>query len=250
LTQRLIAALSAPTAEGVLYEVDMRLRPSGNKGPVATRLRAFEKYQLEEAWTWEHMAITRARLIAGDADLGRNAEAIIAAVLAQKDDAARIAADVAEMRQMIDDEKPPGTIWDVKLIAGGIVDIEFIAQYLALIAPVKGLDVAQRTPNTDATLALYGPQLIAPADVDLLRAALKLYSDFAQVVRLCIDGPFDPGEAPEGLKELLCQISEVPDLKVLEAEIRLKSQSIRKIFRRTVGNPPKVKASNPPKVRS
>ena len=61
---RLIAALSAPTAEGVLYEVDMRLRPSGNKGPVATRLRAFEKYQFEEAWTWEHMALTRARVIA------------------------------------------------------------------------------------------------------------------------------------------------------------------------------------------
>ena len=237
LTQRLIAALSAPTAEGVLYEVDMRLRPSGNKGPVATRLRSFEKYQKEEAWTWEHMALTRARLIAGDTTLGREAEAIVHRVLASKDDVGKIAADVIEMRQMIENEKPPANIWDVKLIPGGLVDIEFIAQYLTLAAPGLGLDLAKHVPGTDAALALYGPQVMEAADLDTVRAALRLYSDFSQVVRLCIDGGFDPKEAPEGLKELLCQISEMPDLKVLESEFKQYSQNVRRIFKRTVNGP-------------
>jgi glutamate-ammonia-ligase adenylyltransferase len=242
LTQRLIAALSAPTAEGVLYEVDMRLRPSGNKGPVATRLRTFEKYQMEEAWTWEHMALTRARLIAGDGTLGREAEKIIGRVLARKREIGKIAADVTEMRQMIEDEKPPASIWDVKLIPGGLVDIEFMAQYLTLVAPARGLDTTSHAPGTDATLAHFGPKEMDGADVDTVRAALKLYSDFAQIVRLCIDGDFDPKEAPEGLKELLCQISEVPDLKVLESEIKRFSQSVRKIFKRTVGTSTKSKS--------
>ncbi|MBL0371097.1 bifunctional [glutamine synthetase] adenylyltransferase/[glutamine synthetase]-adenylyl-L-tyrosine phosphorylase [Rhizobium sp. KVB221] len=231
LTQRLTAALSAPTAEGVLYEVDMRLRPSGNKGPVATRLRTFEKYQFEEAWTWEHMALTRARIIAGDSGLAASAQAIITRVLSRVDNVAKIAADVVEMRQMIDKEKPPRDIWDVKLIAGGLVDIEFIAQFMTLIAPARGLDVRDLDPNTDAVLQRFGAHLMAPADVDTVRASLRLYSDIAQIVRLCIDGPFDPKEAPEGLKELLCQVAEVPDLKVLEGELRQASQAVRKIFK-------------------
>ena len=92
MTQRLIAAVSAPTAEGVLYELDLRLRPSGNKGPVATHIDAFRKYQREEAWTWEHMALTRARAIAGDAALCGEVEAEVAAVLALPRDAAKVLA--------------------------------------------------------------------------------------------------------------------------------------------------------------
>ena len=69
LTQRLITAISAPTPEGMLYEVDMRLRPSGNAGPVATSLEGFAAYQKDKAWTWEHMALTRARIVSGPAEL-------------------------------------------------------------------------------------------------------------------------------------------------------------------------------------
>src|SRR5690606_8178223 len=82
MTQRLIAAVSAPTAEGVLYELDLRLRPSGNKGPVATHFDSFRKYQRSEAWTWEHMALTRARAVAGDRDLATEIEAEVAGILA------------------------------------------------------------------------------------------------------------------------------------------------------------------------
>jgi glutamate-ammonia-ligase adenylyltransferase len=235
LTQRLIAALSAPTAEGVLYEVDMRLRPSGNKGPVATRLRAFDKYQREEAWTWEHMALTRARLIAGDDSLIAEAGGIVADVLGRAPDIGKIARDVAEMRALIEKEKPARDIWDVKMIPGGLVDIEFVAQYLSLIAPSKGILPDDRQPGTEATLRRLGPQFMAPTAIDELVGALRLYSDIAQAVRLCIDGPFDPKTAPEGLKDFLCRITELPDLKVLEGELKRISNAVRAIFRELVG---------------
>lgn len=212
----------------------MRLRPSGNKGPVATRLRAFEKYQLEEAWTWEHMALSRARLIAGDESLIAEAEAIIATVLAREPDVKKITTDVAEMRRMIDKEKPPRDIWDVKLIPGGLVDIEFVAQYFSLIAPAEGIGPEGREPGTRATLDRLGPAFLAPADLDELTGALALYSDIAQAVRLCIDGPFDPKTAPEGLKDFLCRITELPDLRVLEGEVKRRAEAVRAIFRATV----------------
>ena len=234
LAQRMIAALSAPTAEGVLYEVDMRLRPSGNKGPVATRIKAFEKYQTTEAWTWEHMALTRARMVAGDESLKADAARIIGEVLGRPRDRKTIAAEVAEMRGLIEKEKPPRDIWDVKLIPGGLVDIEFIAQYLTLIAPGAGISIRDSSAHTEAVLKSLGPEFLAPADLDTVVSALKLYSELAQVVRLCIDGPFDPKEAPEGLKELICRITELPDLKVLEGELKRYSREVRAIMRKVV----------------
>jgi glutamate-ammonia-ligase adenylyltransferase len=231
LTQRLIAALSAPTAEGVLYEVDMRLRPSGNKGPVATRINAFEKYQREEAWTWEHMALTRARVIAGDQSLSARANTLVTSILEEKRDIRKVAADASEMRQMIDKEKPPKNIWDVKLIAGGLVDVEFIAQFLVLTATARGDTLAGRSCNTAETLARFGPSVLKADDLEIVQSALALYSNIAQAVRLSIDGPFDPKEAPEGLKELLCQACDLPDITIVEAEIRRYSQAVRKIFR-------------------
>ncbi|KPF41114.1 bifunctional [glutamine synthetase] adenylyltransferase/[glutamine synthetase]-adenylyl-L-tyrosine phosphorylase [Rhizobium sp. AAP43] len=233
LTQRLIAALSAPTAEGVLYEVDMRLRPSGNKGPVASRLRAFAKYQREEAWTWEHMALSRARMISGDERLIEEAEAIIAEILAAKRDEAVVAKDVAEMRKLIEDEKPAKDSWDLKLIPGGLIDIEFIAQYLALVAPAQGRPVRTNGLSTGDALKAFG-DLIDPNDRDTCLAALKLYTDLSQVIRLCIDGGFDPEAVPAGLIDLVTRAAECPDLKTTEAEVKRLSKAVRKVFLRVV----------------
>ncbi|MBA4799554.1 MAG: bifunctional [glutamine synthetase] adenylyltransferase/[glutamine synthetase]-adenylyl-L-tyrosine phosphorylase [Rhizobiales bacterium] len=233
LTQRLMAALSAPTAEGVLYEVDMRLRPSGNKGPVATRLRSFARYQREEAWTWEHMALSRARMISGDQSLIEEAERIIEEVLAAPRDQAKTAKDVAEMRALIEKEKPPKDIWDLKLIPGGLIDIEFIAQYLALIAPGKGHRVRTNELSTADALKALGA-LIDPNDLDTCLTALKLYTDLSQVIRLCIDGPFEPGNVPAGLTDRVARAAESPDLKTAEAEVKRLSKAVRKVFSRVV----------------
>jgi glutamate-ammonia-ligase adenylyltransferase len=230
ITQRLIAALSAPTAEGVLYEVDMRLRPSGNKGPVATRINSFEKYQREEAWTWEHMALSRARLLCGDGGLIDMAEGIITEVLSAKSDIAKIAADVAEMRLLLDEEKSPKSVWDLKLMPGGLIDIEFIAQYLRLIAPARDVYIDGKGLNTSEVLKLLGTKLMDANDMETCLAALSLYTELSQLIRLCIDGLFDPGEAPAGLVELVCRAGDCPDLRTLEAEIRRLSEAVRRIF--------------------
>ncbi|NGO63335.1 bifunctional [glutamine synthetase] adenylyltransferase/[glutamine synthetase]-adenylyl-L-tyrosine phosphorylase [Rhizobium daejeonense] len=234
ITQRLIAALSAPTAEGVLYEVDMRLRPSGNKGPVATRLRAFEKYQNEEAWTWEHMALTRARLISGDADLIGQTKSIIESVLVSPRDRAKVATDVVEMRQLIEKEKPPRNIWDFKLIPGGLIDIEFMAQYLALIAPGRGIERSVNGLSTADALRQLGPELMNPNDLDICLSALRLYTELSQVIRLCIDGPFDTETVPAGLVDLVCRAGDCPDLSTLEAEVKRLSKAVRKVFQTVV----------------
>ncbi|OCJ11789.1 glutamine-synthetase adenylyltransferase [Rhizobium sp. AC27/96] len=236
ITQRLIAALSAPTAEGVLYEVDMRLRPSGNKGPVATRINSFEKYQREEAWTWEHMALSRARLIYGDEELVLNAERIIGEVLSVKRGVAKIARDVREMRSLIEQEKPPESIWDMKLIPGGLIDIEFIAQYLRLIAPARGVGVDANGLSTAEALKLLGGSLMDRNDLDVCLEALRLYSELSQLIRLCIDGTFDPGNAPSGLIELVSRAGDCPDIRTLEAELKRLSKAVRKVFQATVGN--------------
>ena len=234
ITQRLIAALSAPTAEGVLYEVDLRLRPSGNKGPVATRITSFAKYQAEEAWTWEHMALTRARVLCGDESLVKEAEDIFRTVLARKRDTAKVARDVAEMRALIDQEKPPKDIWDLKLIAGGLIDIEFIAQFLALVAPARGAAQPEKVVPTGDALAVLGQNMMDPNDLETAEKALALYTEISQIVRLCVDGGFDPKEAPAGLVDLVCRAGDCPDLRTLEAEIRRVSKAVRKILQATV----------------
>ena len=259
MTQRLVAALSAPTAEGILYEVDLRLRPSGNKGPVATSIRAFSKYQAEEAWTWEHMALTRARAVAGEDSLRAEARTLIDEVLARPRDEAKLIKDLVEMRDLIETEKPPRDIWDVKLIPGGLIDIEFIAQYLSLKARaggwlpapeddeaaglLPGVELDRMPPgaadrectSTDATLKTLGPDELGEETTEELRRALALWSGHAQIVRLCTEGGFDPKNAPAGLIDLVLRLAQAPDLTALEADFKATSKRVRVIFRRVTG---------------
>jgi [glutamine synthetase] adenylyltransferase / [glutamine synthetase]-adenylyl-L-tyrosine phosphorylase len=219
LTQRLISALSAPTAEGRLYDVDMRLRPSGQKGPVATQLSSFINYQAREAWTWEHLALTRARLITGPPALRAKVEAAIRTTLLRPRDRATIAADVRKMRDLIAAEKGTADIWDLKQVRGGLVDLEFIAQYLQLVhAAAHPQVLSPATALVFERLAAAG--ILAPADADLLRPAARLLGDLTQILRLCFEGPFDPATAPEGLKRLLARVADAPDFRSLEDQLR------------------------------
>src|SRR5205823_8408689 len=133
LTQRLISALTAQTNHGLLYPVDMRLRPSGRSGPLATQIDGFASYQENEAWTWEHMALTRARVVSASPDFAERVETVLRAVLCRHRDAKAVAADVLEMRRAIAAEKGEDDRWDLKNAAGGLIDIEFLAQYLQLV---------------------------------------------------------------------------------------------------------------------
>ena len=229
-TQRLVAALSSPMAEGVLYEVDLRLRPSGNKGPVATSIRAFSKYQAEEAWTWEHMALTRARAVAGDDDLAGDVRETIDAVLGKEREAAVLLKDLREMRELIETEKPPKDQWDVKLIPGGLIDIEFIAQYLSLTARAEGLEPGEALTGTIEVLETLGPDRIGVEAVEKLVAAHHLWMAQTQILRLCVDGVFEPDDAPAGLTDILLRAANAPDMRALEADMKMTSRDIRALF--------------------
>src|SRR5690606_842475 len=150
LTQRLISALSAPTEEGALYEIDTKLRPSGSKGPVAVRLSSFERYYAEEAWTWELQALTRLRPVAGDFALSQRVTEMARATLAQPRDVQKVFADVAEMRGRMERERSARSEWDLKLAPGGFVDVEFIAQALQLAYAAQAPDAL--SPNTGEAL--------------------------------------------------------------------------------------------------
>jgi len=226
----LIAALSAPTAEGILYQVDMRLRPSGNKGPVATRINAFEKYQREEAWTWEHMALTRARLICGDHGLSTDAGRIIADILAAPREPRKIAKDVADMRALVDAEKPPAGVWDIKHAPGGQIDVEFLSQYLRLVSPVRDETEANAGFTTEDALLRFGPGVMSEEELAQCRQALALYTELSQLIRLCIGGVFDPSLAPAGLTELVARAGDCPDINALEAELSRLGGATRRIF--------------------
>jgi [glutamine synthetase] adenylyltransferase / [glutamine synthetase]-adenylyl-L-tyrosine phosphorylase len=229
LTQRLIAAMSAPTAEGVIYPLDFRLRPSGNAGPLATPLSSFLRYQDEEAWTWERQALTRARAIAGDAGLAEEIEDQVARLLSRPVDAAKLAADVREMRGMIDKEKATDNPFEVKTAKGGLVDIEFIAQWSMLSAGAAGRD---RPTSTVGMLRAARPELLPASDQDMLVGAYRLYDAVQQVVRLCIDEAFDPAKAPPGLSAILCDQLDMPDIRTVEGVLRETQRTVRETFDR------------------
>ncbi len=132
LAQRVGAALSVPTAEGALYEVDTRLRPQGAQGPLAVNVESFARYQREDAWTWEHMALTRARVLAGSHEARGDIEGAITAVLNRARDPDKLRADVLKMRGDMAANKPPRGPLDAKLLRGGLVDLEFLVHYLQL----------------------------------------------------------------------------------------------------------------------
>jgi glutamate-ammonia-ligase adenylyltransferase len=231
LTQRLISALSSQTNYGALYQVDMRLRPSGRSGPVATSIEAFASYQDSEAWTWEHMALTRARVVSSPPGFAARVEAVIRNVLCRPRDASEVAADVVDMRQAIAKEKDDGTRWDLKYAAGGLVDLEFVAQYLQLA------HAAQRPEILDTSTArvldkAWRLGLLSAEDAEVLRPAARLYHNLTQVLRLALPGAFDPKTAGAGLLGLLCRAADLPNFAALDAHLAETQQKVRATFNR------------------
>lgn len=234
LTQRLIAAMSALTAEGSIYELDFRLRPSGRAGPLATHIDAFIRYQQKEAWTWEHMALTRARVVAGDEQLEVKAGAEITAIVAAPRDHDKLTKDVLEMRQRLEEEKPARSIWDIKIAVGGLLDIDFILQWASLAGFIES-DGKLPVTSTEkiAALNVLGQETQSlQNDKVTLTNAVNIYSATDQLLRLCINGSFDPDDAPAGLVERLVVMTGFPDLRNLEAQLKECNQAVRAVFDR------------------
>ena len=201
-TQRLITALSAETAEGQLYEVDMRLRPSGRAGPVAVRLASFERYHREESWTWEHMALTRLRPVAERGGLAKDVTSLTQTLLADAPRRSELTQDILDMRERLARDKPGAGLWDLKMGAGGLIDLEFIVQRELLMIEAER-PLTPRVSKAINTLRQHG-RLSANEAVDLLRAE-QVLSALQQIQRLALNGDVEPEYLSEGLRNRLAR---------------------------------------------
>ncbi|MEK9940144.1 MAG: hypothetical protein VW548_04175, partial [Methylotenera sp.] len=190
LSTRLVSAITAQMADGRLFEVDLRLRPTGTKGPVTTSLKGFKLYHDGSAWTWECMALTRARAVAGDRSLSDEMIGIIEGIIRRKRDDQVLVRDVGEMRELIEKTNKPESAWDVKYISGGIIDCEFIAQYLLLKHSAEKPNII--TPNTTKAVENAGAMgILEDKECAALVNAIRLWRTIQLVTRLTSSGQSD-----------------------------------------------------------
>jgi [glutamine synthetase] adenylyltransferase / [glutamine synthetase]-adenylyl-L-tyrosine phosphorylase len=215
LTQALISALTAPMPEGILYAVDMRLRPSGRQGPLATGLSSFRNYQTTDAWTWEHMALTRARTVAGPPGLRADIEESIACVLKMPRDPLKILADARDMRrrlaEALEKDRTAASPWACKKGAGRMMDIEVLAQTGALLHAMTGLRRPRRMLES-----LRKADWLTAAEAETLTAALDRLSAFQQVSRLASERTSDPRLRGEGFVRLVLTVTGARDIDGLK----------------------------------
>jgi [glutamine synthetase] adenylyltransferase / [glutamine synthetase]-adenylyl-L-tyrosine phosphorylase len=217
----------------------MRLRPSGNSGPIASHITGFEKYHEEQAWTWEHMALTRACVIAGDATLARRVETVVHATLTTRRDSDSLRADVADMRERIAREHVPASPWDVKYIPGGLVDVEFIAQYLEL-REAAATPAVLRPSTRGALAALAEHGRLADADAEILLTALRLWQTIQGMLRLTLEREpaNDEASLPEALKQALVRATAEADFARLTLHMKETAHAVRTVYDRLIGQGP------------
>jgi glutamate-ammonia-ligase adenylyltransferase len=231
LTQRLISAITSPTRRGILYEVDMRLRPSGRKGPLASRLAAFRDYFATEAETWERMALIKGRPIAGDTDLAGEIAEAIRAIVTRGGEPAAIRRDIREMRALIAQEKGDSDPWDMKLAAGALTDIDFLAACLVMIHGAASPAIVACDPA--GTLAAAGEVgLLAREEAEALGQARRLFGDVLQWQRLLVSERFDPTKLAPAVTRRVATALGLPDIKVLKAHLDETRGQVRAITRR------------------
>ncbi len=232
-TQRLISALSAPTHEGLLYEIDMQLRPTGAKGPVAVSLAAFENYYTREADTWEFLALTRARIVwASSSDFADLVKLKLETILRRQRSPAETALDVLAMRALMEKERPAKGFWDFKLCVGGQVDCEFAAQYLQLIHGEAGGPL--RVGTLAALSAMQRAGLAPAADIEALSVAWRVQQSLAQVMRVSLTEQEDPHNEPEAFQRKLARAVHTRRLDTLEKKLKDIRKRARAAFERIV----------------
>lgn len=226
LMQRFITAMKAPMAEGILYDLDFRLRPSGNAGPLATQAQSFFAYQRKDAWVWEAQALTRARPIHGDPELCRRVTAEITDILSGVQTRHDVGPEILKMRALIETEKGSEDPWHVKSVRGGLLDLEFIAQWFALTQPEQVTDCI----GTRQTLEC----LEAQGSSGLLKA-YDLFSDVLHLGRIAVGESLNRNEIPEGLATVICNRLEAPSLQACEAELIETQAFVKKLFKQIIG---------------
>lgn len=230
LTQAMVTALTAPMAEGRLYEVDMRLRPSGRQGPVATSWDAFRSYQLTEAWTWEHLALTRGHVLAGDPSLAADVEAFRRDLLADKGgDAPRVRADLGAMRGRLAGAKPARGSLDAKNGPGRMMDIELMAQMACLLA-----GSAVRRTQQQIAAGVKSAELTREESDELL-SAYRLCWQVQAASRLLSDSVPDMAHMGEGARAFLLRETGEADLDALATRLERAATAVATIITAHMG---------------
>lgn len=233
VTKRLMNALSVETAEGPLFEVDLNLRPSGSAGPIAVSLAAFRRYYSDAAWTWEMMALTRARLVAGPEDFQAEVAGVIEGFLRRKRDREETAADVAAMRERLAAERPPRGFWDLKRAPGGMTDLEFTVQYLQLIHAHDHPHVLSPV-LPEALNALADAHIFSQDEAGAMARAARLNLDLLQLLALAVEGRFEPDSVPLKLKQRLAKAGGTEDFAALEEKLAEARRLARRAYERIV----------------
>ncbi len=237
LSQQYINALTAMTGEGRLYEIDMRLRPSGNAGPIAVTLESFEEYQKTNAWTWEHLALTRGRTITGSPDLQEKINHVVhKALKARKRDPDKLLADTAEMRDKLRAEFGTDNIWSIKHVRGGLVDIEFICQYLILKHAPDQPEIL--TANTlDQIAQLKAHKIVPEKKAETLHGACAFMQDLQVILRLSMGSGTSFTEQPQELIRTLCERFDAASLGQLETRLRKIQAKVTGIYQEIIAAP-------------
>ena len=236
LSQRLVTAVSALTPEGKLYEIDARLRPSGNSSPLASEAEGFAQYHNKSAWTWEHMALTRARVITGSPALGEHVTGVIRAVLAKPREDPGLVIKVASMRERIDKERRTENLWKLKHVRGGLLDIEFIAQYLQLRDAARHPEIlSQETDLVFERLARSG--IMAEEDAAALADAARLMRRLQALLRLTVGVSRDEGQYTGGVRQALAKAAGVETFDEVRDRLMKSEESVRAFYARYVQQP-------------
>lgn len=236
LGQRLINALTAMTAEGDLFEVDMRLRPSGNAGPLAASLDMFAQYQRESAWTWEHLALTRARIVAAKPEFASQiGQAVCAALVAERapDD---LLLAVSDMRHRHAAEHVAQSLWQIKHLRGGLVDCEFICQYLQLRHAHENPDILD-TGTVSAYQKLAAAGFLNGDIADDLIEATRLWRRLQGLLRITMENAVLPEQFPAPLRATLTNASGAVDFDALEAKVQETAHNVFSYYNRLVEEP-------------
>lgn len=234
LSQRFISAITSLTSEGMLYEVDMRLRPSGNKGAVAVPLSAYTAYMENDAWTWEIMAATRARVIGGPDGLCKRVSSVLQQLISQPRKTSELRSTVLDMRAKIAAQHGTNDIWTIKHVRGGLVDLEFLIQYLTL-------QHANQSPEiicghvSEALAGLEKAGYITPETGATLGGAYRKLKGAQTLLRLCYSHRFNPDDASPDFRNLAAETLGCPDFKSVETAVRNAQKDVLEAFEEIVG---------------
>ncbi|MCH1541652.1 MAG: bifunctional [glutamine synthetase] adenylyltransferase/[glutamine synthetase]-adenylyl-L-tyrosine phosphorylase [Alphaproteobacteria bacterium] len=232
--RRLMSGLSAPSAEGELYEVDTRLRPSGNAGPLVTKFSSFVDYQLNQAWNWEHMALTRGRVLAGGDKLRQKVEAAIGDILSAPRDMAKLAQDAEDMRQRLRTHQPQAGPFDIRRGDGGLVDVEFIAQSLQLAHGARHKSLLMPQPLPQLLSELKDADCLDRRAHDGLQAAAACFLSLRQIASLCLED--NETAPPTAIAGLLLEALNEPDMSRLSHVIEAHRAHVAACFDATMAH--------------